>query len=286
MVAFNLAGEAPCRRRPYARAPRTVPRPARSGHPVVGVGWATRTGVRSAPQDPPDAPMVMTNPPAGTTTGRPPSTARPRNRTDDATHRRRLEAATEHPARDTTAPIVLQGRTWNQAVVIGLAAFVVSRLCLLVGAGVRAAQRHRRRPRGPRADARAARSAWWPACSPSGTPLVPGDRPQRLPTLDPAGHHVPPGRGPGRVLPALPGARARRRLRRCRAATRSPPSPSTSCSASPPCCSSATSPAGCTTTTWPSGPWCCSPCSPDRSCSRSPTPRRCSSCSPRSACGS
>ncbi len=39
-----------------------------------------------------------------------------------------------------TAPITLPGRTWNQAVVIGVAAFVVSRLCMLVGAGVRASQ--------------------------------------------------------------------------------------------------------------------------------------------------
>jgi hypothetical protein len=41
---------------------------------------------------------------------------------------------------DATASIVLPGRTWHQAVLIGICAFVVSRICLLVGAGVRAAQ--------------------------------------------------------------------------------------------------------------------------------------------------
>ncbi len=37
-------------------------------------------------------------------------------------------------------PVPVEGRTWNQAVVIGIAAFVVSRLCILAGAGVRASQ--------------------------------------------------------------------------------------------------------------------------------------------------
>jgi hypothetical protein len=37
-------------------------------------------------------------------------------------------------------PIIHQARTWKQAVTIGLVAFVVSRLCVLVGAGVRASQ--------------------------------------------------------------------------------------------------------------------------------------------------
>ena len=43
-------------------------------------------------------------------------------------------------ARVPTPAIVHESRTWNQAVLIGIAAFIVSRLCLLAGAGVRAAQ--------------------------------------------------------------------------------------------------------------------------------------------------
>lgn len=90
----------------------------------------------------------MTNPPAGTTATTPSSApavdapAPDGSGNGDASSGTALDdLGTDQPrARDTTAPIVLQGRTWNQAVVIGLAAFVVSRLCLLVGAGVRAAQ--------------------------------------------------------------------------------------------------------------------------------------------------
>ena len=43
----------------------------------------------------------------------------------------------------TSAPspvILTEGRTWRRAVAIGIAAFIVSRLCMLAGAGVRAAQ--------------------------------------------------------------------------------------------------------------------------------------------------
>lgn len=81
----------------------------------------------------------MIEPPSGATTGsRPETTAAPDATTTPADP---STAATRggRPS-DTTGPIVLAGRTWNQAVVIGIAAFIVSRLCLLVGAGVRAAQ--------------------------------------------------------------------------------------------------------------------------------------------------
>ena len=47
--------------------------------------------------------------------------------------------------------------------------------------------------------------------TPVGRALVHGDRPQRLPALDPARHHVLPARGTGGVLPAVPDARAGRR---------------------------------------------------------------------------
>jgi hypothetical protein len=39
-----------------------------------------------------------------------------------------------------TPAVVTAGRTWGRAVAIGIAAFIVSRLCMLAGAGVRAAQ--------------------------------------------------------------------------------------------------------------------------------------------------
>ena len=99
-----------------------------------------------------------------------------------------------------------------------------------------------------------------------GRPVVPGDRPQRLPAVDPPGHHLLPARGPRRVLPAVPDV--------VRAADRILPGGDTLAALacrrrwpSSPSSSSACSPAGCTTTTSPSGRWCCSPCSPARSCS-------------------
>jgi hypothetical protein len=50
-------------------------------------------------------------------------------------------AMTTAAAGPTPSPVVLtEGRTWGRAVAIGIAAFVVSRLCMLAGAGVRAAQ--------------------------------------------------------------------------------------------------------------------------------------------------
>jgi hypothetical protein len=84
--------------------------------------------------------MVMTDPPTGNATGRPVS--------EPASDRPNGDAATtdgsgphaEAPRDHTAIPITLPGRTWNQAVLIGICAFIVSRLCVLVGAGVRAAQ--------------------------------------------------------------------------------------------------------------------------------------------------
>lgn len=82
----------------------------------------------------------MTDPPSGGATGvsqptTEPTAGAPAPNGPDAT----VTAPIERPS-DTTAPILLEGRTWNQAVLIGVAAFIVSRLCMLVGAGVRAAQ--------------------------------------------------------------------------------------------------------------------------------------------------
>lgn len=81
----------------------------------------------------------MTDPPPGARTGvRPAPSASPADApASNGSEDGEVVAA---PPSVTTAPIVLRNRTWNQAVIIGIAAFVVSRLCLLVGAGVRAAQ--------------------------------------------------------------------------------------------------------------------------------------------------
>jgi Gpi18-like mannosyltransferase len=84
--------------------------------------------------------MVMTDPPSGTTTGQRPSSGESADVPGAADDGATSTTPTGERHSDTTAPIVLAGRTWNQAVVIGIAAFIVSRLCILVGAGVRAAQ--------------------------------------------------------------------------------------------------------------------------------------------------
>jgi hypothetical protein len=82
--------------------------------------------------------MVMTDPPAGGATGvGPPADASSeRAPGSDGSH----DGETPQRRSGAGASIVLPGRTWNQAVLIGICAFVVSRICLLVGAGVRAAQ--------------------------------------------------------------------------------------------------------------------------------------------------
>ena len=70
----------------------------------------------------------------------------------------------------TPSPVIVtEGRTWHRAVAIGIAAFIVSRLCMLAGAGVRAGPGHRRRPRQPRAGAREPVGRWSAGCSRSGT---------------------------------------------------------------------------------------------------------------------
>ena len=111
---------------------------------------------------------------------------------------------------------------------IGICAFVVSRLCMLVGAGVRAAQltvdAHEDlepRPGSPLGLVSGVFTQW------DGRWYMEIVR-NGYPRVDPARHHVLPGRGPGRVLPAVPDARARSSTSCCRAATRSPPSASTS----------------------------------------------------------
>jgi hypothetical protein len=83
--------------------------------------------------------MVMTDPPSGATTGVRQTTTSP---TADPPAPNGPEGPDAAAARrsHTAEPIVFQGRSWNQAVLIGVAAFIVSRLCILVGAGVRAAQ--------------------------------------------------------------------------------------------------------------------------------------------------
>jgi len=83
--------------------------------------------------------MVMTGPQHGDAsagvTPTAPSSATPAPDAPD------VDGADTQPPPVTPRPaLVLEGRSWNQAVLIGLAAFVVSRLCILVGAGIRAAQ--------------------------------------------------------------------------------------------------------------------------------------------------
>ena len=126
LVAWNLAGEAAGRRRAHARPARTVPRRPRPGRPPARHRRPAAAGVRPAPPDPPDAPMVM----ARTT----PADAG--SRTAGRTRRRRAD---RHGA-IAAAPANGQQRSWRQALTIGICAFVVSRLCVLAGAGVRASQ--------------------------------------------------------------------------------------------------------------------------------------------------
>jgi hypothetical protein len=86
--------------------------------------------------------MVTTNPHTGATTVSPdaaaaatPGTATVTAGPDHNGHGDGADGAT------LPRPVtVTEGRTWRQAVTIGLAAYVVSRLCMLAGAGVRASQ--------------------------------------------------------------------------------------------------------------------------------------------------
>ena len=58
IVAWNLAGEARGRRRPDARATRTVPRPSRPSRPALDARRQPPAGVRPATAHPADAPVV------------------------------------------------------------------------------------------------------------------------------------------------------------------------------------------------------------------------------------
>jgi hypothetical protein len=86
--------------------------------------------------------MVMTTPPSGATTSA-------RSAETDAPSTELADAASNggdgHPPIDGSGPTpqpvtVTEGRTWGRAVAIGIGAFIVSRLCILAGAGVRASQ--------------------------------------------------------------------------------------------------------------------------------------------------
>ena len=118
---------------------------------------------------------------------------------------------------------------WHRAVVVGLIAYVVTRLCVLAGAGVRASQMA--------VDARKlAELSGVPAQEPTADPhdhrgahvvgrtLVPRTHPPRLSGLDPGEHHLRATRGPRRVLPGVSGASPGPPTGSCPVATRSPPS--------------------------------------------------------------
>ena len=191
----------------------------------------------------------------------------------DAATRTGTAGASPSPA-VATAPANGQQRSWSQALTIGICAFAVSRLCVLAGAGVRASQ--------VTVDAAEALEPkpgtpvglitgvltqwdglWYLEIVRSGYPRsIPPDITYfqlearaaffpLYPLLVRAFDRILPG---GDTLAAL---------------VVTPRSPSWRSS------SSACSPGGCTATTSPSGRWCCSPCSPARSCSPTPTPRRC-----------
>jgi hypothetical protein len=100
--------------------------------------------------------MVMTTPPSGTPTGaRSPDAEAAATRVAVGTSLEPTVAsgetatgngnghgeATHDMTTHAPSPVIMtEGRTWGRAVAIGIAAFIVSRLCMLAGAGVRAAQ--------------------------------------------------------------------------------------------------------------------------------------------------
>ena len=183
-------------RRPYARPPRTVPRPARPGRPAARARRTKTAQVRPPPPRPPHASMVTT--PATTSV----------TVTDEVTVADDGAAATTDVVAPQPVADESERRDWYRAVAIGMAAFVVSRLCVLAGAGVRASQvvvdannDGEPRPGTPLGPDRQ-------RPHPVGRALVHGDRPRWLPAVDPAGHHVLPAGGAGRLLPAVsdPGA--------------------------------------------------------------------------------
>ena len=215
MVSWNLAGEARGRRRPHARTARTVPRRARPGRPAARHGRPPPARVRPAPTDPADAPMVM----ARTT---------PAERGDrTAAGRHAIRRGADHRRSSRRRP-------GERPAALVAAGADDRHLRLRRVPAVRPRRRRRARQpgdggrrRGPRAAGRARPlglitgvftqwdGLWY-------LEIVRNGYPRSIP----AGHHLLPARGARRVLPAVPDARARRRPHPARAATRSPPSPS------------------------------------------------------------
>ena len=147
------------RRCPYALAPRTVPRRSRSGASGcwAGPGGAHRRTAHDAASFPctdGDDHASLRHPVRRPVDPMPRSAATVAAvghvaRADRGERRARHGAGNGNghggavPRHDDAAPspvILTEGRTWRRAVAIGIAAFIVSRLCMLAGAGVRAAQ--------------------------------------------------------------------------------------------------------------------------------------------------
>jgi Glycosyltransferase family 87 len=88
--------------------------------------------------------MVMTTPPSGATTSAR-STGAEARATEGEAPGVADNGGDGRPTADGSGPTprpvtITEGRTWGRAVAIGIAAFVVSRLCVLAGAGIRASQ--------------------------------------------------------------------------------------------------------------------------------------------------
>jgi Glycosyltransferase family 87 len=88
--------------------------------------------------------MVMTTPPPGATTSAPDATAAAAPPSTTATNGDGVQGHGD-TRQGVDGPVpspvtITEGRSWNRAVAIGIAAFIVSRLCMLAGASVRAAQ--------------------------------------------------------------------------------------------------------------------------------------------------
>ncbi len=257
---------------------------------LLGLAGRTAAGVRSAAPNPPDAPMVtrpVTSdlaPTSARPAGRPPD--RPRRRPDAAPRRRR---PAPRPVGARRRRPVTADRALGRGTAPSPSASPPSSCpaCACSPAPACGPARSPSTPTTTSNPARARRSAWSPACSRSGT-----------------------ASGTWRSSAAATPARSRRTSRTSSSRPAPPSSRCTRCS-----CGSLdrvlpggdtlaalgvnfvlavagrdprrrTSPGGCSTPTSPSGRWSCSPCSPGRSCCRTPTPRRCSSSSPRCACGS
>ena len=113
--------------------------------------------------------------------------------------------------------------------IVGLIAYVVSRMCVLAAAGVRASQmvvdsRKLARLEGIHAAGAERGPHDRRGADVVGRPVVPRHHPARLPEFDPAEHHLQPGRGTSGVLPRVSVARPCRSTWCSPAATPSPPS--------------------------------------------------------------